>query len=727
VPTVYDHDTKLSNQLSQSIHGAFDSMRNILVDEKLRRTLNDTKSPTQSAEDFVWEKKKEFEDKIGIPVSKKNYRWLIKRGFPDTISAAIVNILGEILATGVVANKDIPLREANRGIVLRDVGTKAEKPVLSLKHFYDIDQAKAIIQNRNHRFLKGLDPSSKRLVIAFAEQLIQPNITLNRNETEERRNKVSQEIDPILYKVKTGEMILREGERVSDLQLLKLNTLQAFMKKEQLLSSSTGVAMIIMCLLLTGYLLHYNFPDQTDKINKDLIFIASVLLTFFFFTRISIALADLLTKNRPMSITASAMYFGIPLASSSMILCLFLGRNLAVLFAVIFSICAALLFQNRYEMFIYFLLSCTMAAYWTQDFRERKVFIKAGLKLGLLNIIFATAVGFLITDLSFVSMMWGWLFAFVGGIGVGIITAGLAPLVEVSFDYTSDIKLLELANLDRPILKKLMIEAPGTYHHSVIVGTMVEAAASEIGGNPLLAKVCGYYHDIGKVNKPLYFIENQRDGKNRHDKLAPSMSKRILVAHVKEGEDIAKKNKLGQAIIDTICQHHGTSIISFFYEKAKQLEEEKLKRLRKGKSKQPKIENPIKIDDFRYPGPRPQTRIAGLVMLADIVEAASRTLENPTPSRLQGLVQTLINKVFSDGQLDDCELTLKDLNNIAKSFNTILSGIHHHRIEYSETSPASNGKDKNGSSDKQSTNQTNDKQDKNGANSSSHLKRLGLS
>ena len=282
------------------------------------------------------------------------------------------------------------------------------------------------------------------------------------------------------------------------------------------------------------------------------------------------------------------------------------------------------------------------------------------------------------------------------------------------FDYKTDITLLELANLDRPILRRLMIEAPGTYHHSVVVGTLVEAAASETGANPLLAKVCGYYHDIGKMSKPLYFIENQR-GKNKHDKLAPSMSSLILIAHVKDGVEIAKKNKLGQVIIDTIKQHHGTSLIKYFYEKAKQL----------------KGEDAVKIDDFRYPGPKPQTREAGLVMLADAVEAASRTLENPTPSRIQGLVQNLIDQIFSDGQLDACELTLKDLHNIAKSFNKILTGIHHHRIEYPEQRAAvegnGKGKTKNGSPDRRQAKQTQNLSEEDKSNGSGHLKRLGLS
>ncbi len=253
------------------------------------------------------------------------------------------------------------------------------------------------------------------------------------------------------------------------------------------------------------------------------------------------------------------------------------------------------------------------------------------------------------------------------------------------FGYTTDIKLLELANLERPILRKLMLEAPGTYHHSVIVGSLGEAAAATIGANPLLAKVSGYYHDVGKIKKPLYFIENQIACKNKHDKLAPSMSSLILTSHVRDGVEIAKRYRLGKAIVDIIQQHHGTSLIVYFYEKSKKL----------------KGEDAVNVEHFRYPGPKPQTKEAGLVLLADTVEAASRTLENPTPARIKGLVQKIINDVFLDGQLDECELTLRDLNKIVESFNKILNGIHHHRIEYPHTS--SGTKKADGNPDKRHT------------------------
>lgn len=539
---------------------------------------------------------------------------------------------------------------------------------------------------------------------------------MNRNETQERKKAASAEIKPVLHKIKAGEMLLREGERVTEVQLLKLKTLATQSRKQQVLFTSIGAAMVLVCLLITTYILHLNQPGQLPREhNKSLLFMACVFLTFFLLAEISYKLSEALTLNASLPIQMSSTWFGIPLASGAMIVCVFMGITVAIPVAMVLAVSFAVIFDNSLPYFLYFLISGTMAAYWIQNCRERKVFITAGAKLGLLNILLVTAVDFYLSDVSGPKLLYDWGFGFMGGIGAGIVTAGIVPLVEIAFGYTTDISLLELANLDRPILRRLMLEAPGTYHHSVIVGSLVEAAASEIGANHLLAKVCGYYHDIGKMNKPLYFIENQKDGKNKHDKLAPSMSGLILIAHVKEGVEIARENKLGQDIIDTIRQHHGTSFIKYFYDKARQL----------------KGEDQVKVDDFRYPGPKPQTREAGLVMLADVVEAASRTLDNPTPSRIQGLVQNLINNIFSDGQLDECELTLKDLHKIARSFNKILYGIHHHRIEYTEKrAPAvENGKGrlKNGSPDRQQARQAQNPVEEDKAKGSGHLRRLGLS
>jgi putative nucleotidyltransferase with HDIG domain len=726
VLTVYDYDANLANTSKRNVEQAFGDIR-ALIESPQNNRYPETETQTAPAEmapedknrlleTLIREKQGQFEETIGMSVSKGAYQVLAKEKFSKNIANLIVKILTKILTNGVVTNKEILLKEQEKGITLRDVATKKEKVEVNLNQFYGLNQAKAMVRTIGQPDFQDLDYTLKNLVVDFVQELIQPNITLNRNETQERQNKIAAEIKPVLYKIKAGEMLLREGARVTEFDLLKLKALQAQKRKERILLSSLGAAMLLMCLSITTYILHFNDHSLTSGYNtKNLLLIASLALTFFFLAEISASFSELLSQNSPFPIPGSALYFGIPLASSAMIICLFLGLKAAVPMALVMAIGFAFILQNRFEMFMYFLISGTMAAYWLRDCRERKVFITAGTKLGMLNVVLATAVNFYMGEISSSKLLWDWAFAFMGGLVAGIVTAGIAPLVEIAFDYTTDITLLELAHLDRPIMRRLMIEAPGTYHHSVIVGSLVEAAATEIGANPLLAKVCGYYHDIGKIKKPLYFIENQTDGKNKHDKLAPSMSGLILIAHIKDGVEIAKENKLGQMITDTIRQHHGTSQIKYFYEKAKQL----------------KGEDSVKIDDFRYPGPKPQTKEAGLVMLADVVEAASRTLEDPTPSRIQGRVQNLINQIFSDGQLDACELTLKDLHNIAKSFNKILNGIHHHRIEYSESRAAGNGhekgKAKNGSSDRQQAKHPQNRKEEASTNGESHLKRLGLS
>ncbi|MFC1857790.1 HD family phosphohydrolase [Thermodesulfobacteriota bacterium] len=730
VLTVYDHDTMLSSRLRGRVEEAFADLRSVFEEEKEKQREHEillspenlspisrelpagSESESGSAREKIWGKKGTFEEKMGIAISDGAYKILENEEFSAKISDLINEILSEIMENGVVAHKELLLKESDSGIVLRTLEPKTERTVTSLKQFYGLDQSKTMVRIIGDPLLKGLNYNLVNLIVDFSQRLVQPNITLNRSETEERKKKAAAEIKPVLYKIKAGEMLLRDGERVTEVHLLKLKAMQTQIKHKRIVASSFGSAMIMLFLLLTTYLLCIRRPGNIDRDNnKDLSFIACVLVLCFLLAAFSTSLSETLMQNELFSGSKFSPPYGIPLMSGTMIICLFMGLDIAIPFVVIIAAGAAIIFQNRFEVFVYFLINGTMAAYWILNCRERKDFITAGIKIGLLNVVLANAINVYLADLSLLKILWDSAFAFLGGIGAGIITVGMAPLVEIAFAYTTDITLLELANLDQPILRRLMLEAPGTYHHSVIVGSLVEAAASTIGANPVLAKVCGFYHDIGKINKPLYFIENQMGGLNRHDKLAPSMSSLILIAHVKEGVETARKNKLGHRIVDTIKQHHGTSLISFFYDKAKQL----------------KGEEAVNIDDFRYPGPRPQTKEAGLVMLADVVEATSRTLENPTPSRIQGLVQNLINKIFSDGQLDECELTLKDLHHIAKSFNQILNGIYHHRIEYSESLTLINGKRKDGSSDRQQAKQDRDIAGNDPAKSQSRLRRLGQS
>jgi len=245
------------------------------------------------------------------------------------------------------------------------------------------------------------------------------------------------------------------------------------------------------------------------------------------------------------------------------------------------------------------------------------------------------------------------------------LTNGAIPYLESAFGITSSVRLLELSNPGNSLLRRLQIEAPGTYHHSLLVGNLAEAAANAVGGDALLVRVAAYYHDIGKIKRPYFFIENQM-GDNPHDKIAPTLSTLILTSHVKDGVELAREQKLPQGITEIIEQHHGNSLCSFFYHKAVENN---------------KNEN-VTEEEFRYEGPKPQTKEAAMVMLADAVEAAVRSLQNRTSGRVEGIVRKIIKDKLMDGQLDECDLTLKDLDIIAAAFIRVLSGIFHNRIEY---------------------------------------------
>ncbi|PID73166.1 MAG: HD family phosphohydrolase [Desulfobacterales bacterium] len=637
--------------------------------------LSRPEKPPEMVRERIREMKSNFEDRLGIQVGSGAFRVLEKEMFPSRISRLIVQVVSEIMNNGVVGNKEGLLKEGAAGIRLRNIRTQEENTVTNLKQFYGLDQAKTMVRIVAQPLVKDMNYNLVNLVVDISQRLIEPNITLNQKETRDRKHKAAKAVSPILHQIKAGEMLLREGERVSEAQLVKLTSLEKQTRKEERHARNAGLLLLVVLFTLAVYfILQYGDRRRILTDNKEVLFLVTMLGLYAFVPGIALRLAASLATG-PLRIPDPAMPYGIPLASGAMTVCLFFRFRVAMAFSIILSMHAATSLDNRLDLFLYFFTASVMAAYWIRHCRERRLFIIVGLRVGLLSAFIALGAGLSSGVAGAMTLAWHAVTALISGLLSGVLSAGIVPLLESVFGYTTDITLLEQANLDRPILRRLMMEAPGTYHHSVVVGTMVEAAAAEIGANPLLAKVCGYYHDIGKLRKPLYFVENQADGKNRHDKLAPSMSSLILLSHVKEGVEIARRHKLGRHIIDAIRQHHGTSTIRFFYEKARKL----------------KGDDAVRIENFQYPGPKPKSGENALVMLADVVEAASRTLDNPTPSRVQRLVHDLIGKISAEGQLDDCDLTLRDLNRIGASYTKILNGIHHHRIEYPEQQEKKNG------------------------------------
>ncbi|MEA3465282.1 MAG: HDIG domain-containing protein [Thermodesulfobacteriota bacterium] len=558
-------------------------------------------------------------------------------------------------------------------ISVRNLATQQEFDVVEADNVLGLEE---VVSALNGALFSGQQPTDDALALVMVVQkLIKPNLTFNQSETENRRRAAAEAVFPVLQQVKCGEMIVREGERVTEEQIRKLRALQSSADGVKILRSAFG---IFLAILLAFFSLHRFAKLNISKYDlhlRDLLFLALVFSSFIVVAKVGIFISTAMQSTFPY-VDSACYYYALPFAAGAMLVRVVLNSEVAYVFAMLFALLIGMLFGNNLYIIVYVLVGSVTAAHWVRHSKARSNLYRAGWYLSLVNMLMVLAIFSLSDHVFDIQLVYRLGFAFVGGFGCAIVVNGTVPIMESLFKYTTDFKLLELADMNTPILRELMIQAPGTYHHSIIVGNLVENAAEAIGANPILARVAAYYHDIGKIKKPLYFAENMRLSENRHDKLAPSMSALILISHVKDGVELAREHKLGQNLIDIIRQHHGTALIKFFYDKAQQCDKNAK----------------VKEQDYRYPGPKPQTREAALIMLADSVEAAGRTLSEPTPARIQGMVQKIINKIFIDGQLDECELTLKDLHEIAKSFNRILSGIFHHRVDYPE--PAYKERDK---------------------------------
>ena len=684
---VYDLDEETVQHLQQRLHTAFSMMRALYLQHIETNEVNEDveagrmRGIQKSAKEMAIERKKEFESKLGIAVSDADFSLLLKIEFDPRIERGVVELAENVLAGGVVGNKSLLLTQVQKGITLRSVQTGKEEHIVDLLSFLSLEDARRQVRLRASALLDEENRKVRTAIVHLSQALLPPNITFNRNETELRRQKGVDAVKPVFFQVKKGEMIVREGQKLGKEQVIKLQMQAQGKVQRGAIFMMLGTALLGGLLIWLAVSVADRYIEQYTARTKDLVFMAAVLTTLLVLAKLSVGVATAISSAFPF-ISNAAIFYLLPMAAGAMLVTIFFGPTIATLFAFFLALLAALVLDRQINLLFYYLVGSLVAVQGVVICRDRSTPLRAGLGVGVANaaviLFMSLAYGRLLTPQTGMALLFG----LAGGVLSGVVTTGLCPLAEMVFGYTTDVKLLELASMDQPLLRQLMVQVPGTYHHSLIVGNMVEAAAKSIGANSLLARVAAYYHDIGKIKKPQYFVENQAGGENKHERLAPSMSSLILISHVKDGVDLASRYRLGQGIEDIIQQHHGTSVISFFYQKALDLKE-KLRNSKGGEV------SPVLIEDYRYPGPKPQTKEAGLVLLADAVEAASRTLPDPTAARVQGLVQKIINKIFSDGQLDDCELTLKDLHQIAKSFIQILVGIAHQRIEYPE--PAGKG------------------------------------
>ena len=660
IRSVYDYDDEVAAQILTSLTNAFSLMKEI--------SSGKIAAPPEKNEDLLSPLKKNFERIVGLTVSAEEFQALYQSKFSPAVAAKIAGLITTAYRGGMITNLTFLPQEKDRGIAVRDLRKQTEKELTNLsaaRHITDIESGMLKTANLN---ASQETAYTDKVALSLAMKLIKPNLVYNKDATESRKQAATRDVNPVFLKVEKHEMLVREGEKITPAEMAKLDAYYRI-KGEKKFSKFLVFTGVFFTIVFFGIIL-YHYANKMYKIEKlDILFISVTALLQIIFVRIGIFVAGAVTEAFP-TLPADVFIYTIPFSAAAMLVSLLLNQRLAFLLSIFLSIIITFLFDGKISLFIFSFLGSVVAAYRIVDCRERAAFFKVGLFLGAVNMVAILSLGLIEENIftfhTFIALLMG----FVGGSASGLLVAGLLPLFESLFKYTTDIKLLELANLNQPIFQQMIMEAPGTYHHSIVMASMVETAAEGIGANALLAKVSAYYHDIGKMKMPQYFIENQPSGGNKHDKLSPKMSSLVIISHVKDGCELAAKANLPKEIINIIREHHGTSLVSYFFDKAK-------------KDKTPSI-RALPETDFRYPGPKPQTREAGLVLLGDVMEASSRTLSNPTPARIKTLVRERIERALNDGQLDECDLTLRDLNKVAESFIMILNGIFHHRIDYPE-------------------------------------------
>ncbi|MBM4278315.1 MAG: HDIG domain-containing protein [Deltaproteobacteria bacterium] len=648
------------SEAERSVLSVYDYDPGILTDVENRLRIAFT-SPDPSIKKTEWESSSRF------MLSQREWQILGKEKFNPSIGEASLKLIAPFLKRGILNDKDLLDPDATKGISIRNIQTREERKDIPPLNCIDLKEAKARLRADADRLVSTLGRETTGLVLRIAEHALAPNLTFNKDETEARKMEAKNRVSPVFFQMKRGEVVLRAGGRVQEEHLLKIDAIRKAQERSHLLSVLIGLA------LLTFFTLASLYEFSTKNIRKialsttDLLFFCTTLLGMIGLLKIFSIVTDVL-GGEFLTIPSSSYTYLFPIAAGTMLVRIVINSEVAIVFAALTSYFAAALMGNQLFLFIFNFVGSLIGAHKVARCEQRSILIKAGVTVGGINVVMILSYNLIIGAFFKMTLFSDVVMGFLAGLLASVLVLGITPIIESLFGYTTDIKLLELANMDNPLLKDLILQAPGTYHHSIFVGSLAEAGAKSIAANPLLAKVSAYYHDIGKLKKPLYFIENAGGKENKHDHLTPTMSSLILASHVKDGIEMAQENRLGERIINIIQQHHGTSLITYFYQKAKEKENPQL--------------GSIDEKDFRYPGPKPQTKEAGIVLLADAVEAATRTLSEPTPSRIRGLVQDKIQKIFLDGQLEDCELTLKDLQKIEESFNPILNAFFHKRIEY---------------------------------------------
>jgi putative nucleotidyltransferase with HDIG domain len=497
---------------------------------------------------------------------------------------------------------------------------------------------------------------------------LRPNLTYDAAATAARRDASARSVESIFTRLPRGKVIVRRGDEITPRTAQWIAAVRASASDPSSWVKVTGV-LILQVLAAAAYFLDARRQRRRKRERSSNVVFGSVLATGILFalvTRAGFALAQALSPS--LEGASGAVNYAIPFAAGPIVVSLVAGMGPALLVALVHAVGVGVLMGLSFPFALFAVVGSLAGIYGLGKLRARGVLLIMGAIVAAGNLVAILAIHFLGAGPWGWEFLWDALAGIAGGLTVAMVVGLFLPIFEHLFSVVTDIRLLELSNQNLPLLRTLALEAPGTYQHSLMLGHLAEAAAEAIGADALLARVSGYYHDIGKTKMPDYFIENQPKGYNRHDRLEPSMSALIIAAHVKEGVEMAKKARLPEPIVTAIREHHGTKLIRYFYQKAL--------------TRSDPAQGPVRETEYRYPGPKPSTRILGILMIADAVEAASRTLIEPTPAKIRAMIQTIVDDCLRDGQFDDCDLTMRDLAIIVDALEHSVTTVFHHRIDY---------------------------------------------
>jgi len=648
---VYDLEPRLRLELEDQLHILFAACR-----DRLQATEEEVASPEAITD---------------LRETASVMRILESSACAEQLEQALEDVIGRVYRDRIVDDRRALENRGEDGVSLRNLATGRDRVVQLDELAEAVDIRSGLEQVLQARLLEQQAVARRWIapIVDFLEANLTPNLVYNRAATGQRAQAAADVVVPRSRDLRRGQVLIRRGDTVTDEVTEILRVLRQQRRDTATNARVAGVALLVALMLLGWWPVVQRFGGPVEaKLLLSMVYI--LVLLFALSDRLGLYIADAIAFNsqgQALS-TAEAYLWGLPFAAGPVTVLVLIGLQPALLFAVCGAGIAGVMLGGDFPVAIYALASGVVAALTAERSKDRASLSRVGIVIGGANVVVLLILQLYrglpdppgTVGLSAICAVVG------GPLSVGVVSF-LLPILENVFGITTHTRLLELSNQNLPLLKRLSLEAPGTYQHSLSVSNLAEAGADAVGANALLLRVCAFYHDVGKLVKPEYFVENQRSG-NPHDTLLPSMSALVIQSHVKEGLELAREAKLPLPIRQGIATHHGTKLIRYFYGRAQE---------RSGGEK-----SKVRESDYRYPGPKPHTKELGILLLADAVEAAARTLDNPTPAKVQGMIDKIFSNAIEDDQLADCELTFSELDKVASAFLWVLTNMYHHRIDY---------------------------------------------